>query len=219
VADLAVYAADIGSIKSDHFGWAGVEGGSCEITAKGKKIDALVDSIASDLQRRPVALGFECPLWIPVHADSSILGSARPGEGKHPWSAGAGAAVMASGLVQITWILDQLRLKLPKLKAHTDWRGFRRASGQLFLWEAFVAGSAKDASDLSKDMDPDVRDAIIAATAFAADCKKGPPPGTVEPGEGTGAISIVGAALLHAGLVDDLSILRRHCHVLKVGAK
>jgi hypothetical protein len=41
-----------------------------------------VDAIAADLNAgHHVALGFECPLFVPVSEDPNGLTSARPGEG------------------------------------------------------------------------------------------------------------------------------------------
>lgn len=55
-----------------------------------------------------VALGFECPAWIPVPQNAIDLGAKRNGEGRYPWSAGAGAGALATGLAQIAWILRNL---------------------------------------------------------------------------------------------------------------
>jgi hypothetical protein len=51
-----------------------------------------------------VALTVESPLSVPVPFDWHDLGRARTGEGRRPWSAGAGTGALATGLVQAAWI-------------------------------------------------------------------------------------------------------------------
>lgn len=69
VASLVIYCADIGSIATDKFGWARDvgPGGNVEVRRGGSEIDVLASSVAEDLDDgRAVALGFECPQYIPV---------------------------------------------------------------------------------------------------------------------------------------------------------
>jgi hypothetical protein len=60
----------------------------------------------------PVALGFECPLFVPLNLQPEALTTARSGEGSRPWSAGAGCGALATGLVQVAWILRKIRQEL-----------------------------------------------------------------------------------------------------------
>lgn len=213
--DLVVYCADIGSVAGKRFGWARVADEAGRDT-DGKSIDALVDAITADLERGPVALGFECPLWLPYPIESKELGRARPGEGSHSWSAGAGAAVLATGMVQIPWILERLRHHASAVSAYTDWALFSEAGSGLFLREAFISGTGKQNAKLPANMDPDVRDATIAATEFARRSGLGPMAADPPAPEPEAAISIVGSALIAAGWCSDPAIVRRPCLVLKV---
>ena len=146
-----IYAADIGSIKSGNFGWARVDPEQDTATHvernDGSEIGEIVDAVQHDLtvRRRGVALGFECPLFVPVPEDPILLGAARPGESEHAWSAGAGAAALATGLVQAAWFLRELRSRCPDAAAYLDWDEFVGVGEGLFLWEAFVTGKAKAA--------------------------------------------------------------------------
>jgi hypothetical protein len=97
-------------------------------------------------------------LFVPVPTQALRLGKARRGDGNRAWSAGAGPSALATGLVEVAWILAQLRRRCPTTKAHLDWSGFAGESGGLFLWEAFVSAGAKAATH--------VDDATIAASAF-----------------------------------------------------
>lgn len=81
----------------------------------------LVDAVAGDLiAGEAVALGFECPLFVPVPATPLQLGAARLGEGNRPWSAGAGASSLATGLAQVSWILAELRQRVPDCPVFLD---------------------------------------------------------------------------------------------------
>ena len=89
-----ICCVDIGSITGGNFGWAGVS-----IDSSGNQISCdesediwkLVDETAERLNNgAKVALGFECPLWVPVRDDPKELTSARAGDGNRPWSAQAG---------------------------------------------------------------------------------------------------------------------------------
>jgi hypothetical protein len=165
VERLVVYCADVGSIPKARFGWARAEvpdpeveresGGLTEIV---ELVHALVEDLAAGT---PVALGFECPLFVPVRDDPQMLGSARPGEGS-AFSAQAGATSLTTGLVQAAWILSELRRECLEdaREAFLDWAAFRTARRGLFLWEALVTGPAKG--------DSHVEDAARAVACFTA---------------------------------------------------
>ena len=76
---LAIYCADIGSIRNDNFGWAVVHGdrqrGAKEI---GKLVDDVVGSLAAGVK---VAVGVEGPLSSPRHRQAEGCGvAARVGD-------------------------------------------------------------------------------------------------------------------------------------------
>ena len=54
-------------------------------------VDDMVVSLADGIK---VALGFECPLWVPVPEEASALTAGRVVDGNKAWSAGAGASVL-----------------------------------------------------------------------------------------------------------------------------
>ena len=76
-------------------------------------------------EARKVALGFECPLWIPVAPDPKDLTKARKVDGNRAWSAAAGLGALATGLTQVPWILDEVRRQLTRAGS----RGSSRVSG------------------------------------------------------------------------------------------
>ena len=121
--------------------------------------------------RDRVALGLECPTWIPVPQAAIDLGAKRNGEGRYPWSAGAGAGALATGLAQIAWILRNLnqseqsksRKKATELKVTTSRERWNAAkAGEWLLWEAFVPGDRKPASDAATQHTADARAGVDA---------------------------------------------------------
>ena len=168
-------------------------------------IRKFTERIASDLDyNRPVALGFECPLFVPVPDDPERLTCARDGEGTRAWSAQAGAYSLVAGLSQTVWILTQIQNKImTNPPVHFTWSAFRKSNAALFLWEAFITGKSKT--------DTHTGDAKLAVNQFYR-CLPNP--------EAHNAItcsnprSLIGAALLQSGLTDDLSLLNKPCLVI-----
>jgi hypothetical protein len=60
-------------------------------------------------------------------------GAAEIDEGNRSWSAGAGAAALATGAVQVAWILQELRQRAPDAQPFLDWEAFTSAGRGLFL--------------------------------------------------------------------------------------
>jgi len=201
-----IFCADIGSIANGRFGWArGAADTGIERHRGGTEIVELVDGLADDLADGPgVALGFECPLFVPVPKQPLRLGMARPGERNRSWSAGAGAGAMATGIVQVAWILSELRRRQPAAKPHLDWAEFAAAGRGLFVWEAFVTASAKAATH--------VDDATIAVATFR-DCLPDPTARNAVTAERP--LSLLGAALLWSGWSSDAGLLHTPCLVIK----
>jgi hypothetical protein len=88
-----IYCADIGSVPNRRFGWArsDTRDDTIESHRGGTEIIDLVDTVAADIAGgQAVALGFECPLFVPVPEQALRLGAARPGEKNRSWSAGRG---------------------------------------------------------------------------------------------------------------------------------
>ena len=199
---LKVYCADVGSIAGGKFGWAGK---SRDWSALGTSLEKLSRSIARDLDDgSPVALGFECPLFVPFVGDSSRLGCAREGEGARPWSAHAGASSLATGLVQVAWLLNQIKVDAAQPhSAFLSWADFGLEYRGLFLWEAFVSASSKRESH--------VADAAAAVEAFIDAL---PDPRSCVHCDG-GAYSLIGAAMLRTGWTTSIAVLSEPCVVVR----
>ena len=95
INNLSVFCADIGSIKAKKFDWAAVL--ASEESISGSSIEELAARIADEISsNRKVAIGFECPLFVPVRSDAVRVNAARAGEGNRSWSAGAGTGALAT---------------------------------------------------------------------------------------------------------------------------
>lgn len=205
---LVIHCADIGSVAKNKFGWARcISAGRDLVVTGGHDIRDLVISVVRDLNAgSSVALGFECPLYVPISEDPHGLTSARQGEGSRAWSAQAGATVLAVGLTETVWILTKIRQSLHSdVSPLLDWQAFRSTqTGSLFLWEAFVTSKSKGKSHQD--------DASIAVRAFAAAY---PGIDAVNAVKADNVHSLIGAALLRTGWSNDLNLLTQPCVVIK----
>jgi len=206
--DLSIACADVGSEARGNFGWA-----VCDLPGAVKKVpdsgsiktfaDAVLERLRSG---RSVALGFECPLFVPLRAEPSDLTRPRAGEGNRPWSAGAGCGSLATGLVQAAWVLDRVRKALPtEPRVYFKWPDFEKHTGGLFLWEAFVSGASKSNSHHG--------DAGLAVNSFVSAL---PNPADANIIVESTVYSLIGAALLRTGWSVPVSVLSESCLVLPV---
>jgi hypothetical protein len=123
---------------------------------------------------------------------------ARPGEGNRSWSAGAGCGALATGLVQVTWVLQAIRSQLSaNAICHLSWPDFAVAKSGLFLWEAFVSGTSK--------RDGHIADAKCAVDAFNAAMPNIAIANAVVPD--SPVHSLIGGALIRTGWTSDPTVL------------
>jgi len=154
----------------------------------------------------PVALGFECPLFVPLVEDEQRLTCARPGEGSRAWSAAAGCSVLTTGLVEVAWVLREILRHLGSpTQVFLDWKSFEQAGSGLLIWEAFVSGVDKGADH--------AENAKVAVDAFKAAL---PNPETTVTCTSE-VYSLVGTALLRTGWSSDLTLLSQPCLVIGPG--
>jgi hypothetical protein len=202
--NLLVACADIGSVAGGNFGWWTSDGNS------GAKPSSLAEIVAAALDgHRPVALGFECPLFVPLADDEMQLTKARPGEGSRAWSAGAGCGALATGLVEIAWVLRAIKASLHSTsEAYVDWASFIGANSGLFLWEALVTSESKSPThvgDARVAVETFLRALPHPAAANAISCK-------------TPVISLLGAALVRTGWSNSPALLDVPVLVIRAGA-
>lgn len=143
--NLEVLCADIGSIARNNFGWAGRSAQVGVEVHDGDDITALVEAVIEALAAgKPVALGFEAPMFVPVPEDPHELAKKRPTDvGAPAWCSPPGSNVLTQAIVQTPWILQRIHARFPDLKVFFEWDPFAQAKRGLLLWEAFVSGKAK----------------------------------------------------------------------------
>ena len=200
---ITTVCVDVGSVSQNNFGWWSDR----DATASGTLPSEVSKHVAVLLNKGlPVALGFECPLFVPIAEDETRLTNSRPGEGSRPWSAGAGSGSLATGLTQVTWVLREIRRHLEKtVSVSLDWRTFGTNGSALFLWEAFVTGPAKTGDH--------VQDARAGAQAFAAALPNLASANCIVcDGE---VQSLVAASLLRTGWTQDVALLQQPCLVIR----
>jgi hypothetical protein len=204
-----IFGVDVGSIRTEHFAWAFIDPGDSSAFGDGRDPATLADAVREQLDAGTlVALGFECPLVLPVPELWDSLGAARVGEGNRPWSAGAGAGSMATGLVQLCWTLARLApAKVTTQPARWD------AETPLLLWEAFVSGAATQDRDLGTDH---VSDARSAAAAFAQRLDKLSHQSEINVGDHR-PLNLAAVAAIHAGLEIDPAEVALPLMVAKAG--
>jgi hypothetical protein len=146
---IRVVAVDIGSVgPSSKFAWAAFDAPGRVLIADGTDPETAVSALAPGLLAgAQAALLLEAPMSVPVPGGQPgawrRLGKARDGEGNRPWSAGAGAAALATGLAQGAWMLRQVAITVPGLAATTRPESWRRGGAQLLLAEAFITAAGK----------------------------------------------------------------------------
>jgi hypothetical protein len=154
----------------------------------------------------PVALGFECPLFVPLREDEQDLLRQREGERGYSFSASAGTSALVAGLVEAAWVLLRVRRLLrASVPAFLDSAEFVRAGTGLFLWEAFVAGAAKAGGHAD--------DARIGAEAMTAALPDPRAANAVQCASPTH--SLIAGALLRTGRSTDASLLGQPCLVIR----
>jgi hypothetical protein len=210
---MTIACVDVGA--PGNVGWAVLEDEQCE---HGGDPRELISRLNSALDRGPLALGFECPLYLPRRADPDSLTRCRGGEVGVYWSGGPGGGVLAAGLVQVRWILDELVRLRPATAGTTRWKEFRDGKCDLLLWEAFIASSIKlpIAPDLSAYTHAvgklHERDAIAGVLVGHEHFREAKP---VSDFASELATSLAGMQLLATGLSKDMSLLNEECLVFR----
>ena len=208
-----VAAIDIGSPKNHQkkIGWFIDSAHSIKYGHSLDGVDGFIDSLTIALQNEnePLALGFEAPMFVPVRENVEELTKAREGEIRknfknRPFSAGAGASVLVTGMVVALYILRKLRKSFPDVEPTLNWCDKPTKTKRLLLFEAFVSEQQP-----SKNSDPHIQDARTAVEAF-----QGIVTGkykTKQAKSDTEFLSLLGAILLQADWSKDPGIIRTPC--------
>ncbi len=205
--DLEVFCADVGSMNQGSFAWGRRHPtGEDEEVHEASSIDHMARAVLHQLvNERPVALGFEMPLFIPVAEESALVNKARPCDVNAPaWCSPVGANVLTAGLPQVAWVLAFLREHAGDAPVSFRWDRFAELQSGLLLWEAFVTKGAKGATH--------EEDARIGVDAF---CGQLPSPGDANADDTTRPLSLVAACALWAGWQVEPDDLRSACVLVR----
>jgi hypothetical protein len=184
----------------------------------GRELADFVNVLGTHLMaERSVAVGFECPLYVPKRGDANLMTDCRLGEEGLNWCGGPGASVLATGLAQVNWVMAHLaQLDVP-VTGTTRWQEFASGQCQLFVWEAFITSRAGVVvpQDSVAGISPHEADALCGALAFE---QVTPTNGAQFPSDlqDEPAFSLIGMHLLETGLSTDMSLMSERCSVLKV---
>ncbi len=195
---------DIGT-PGKSLGWAAVDHGGHMVD--GTDVDVCIDVLSEALRLGPVALGFEAPMWIPTRLQPARLTSARQGESgpglaSRPFSASAGATVLVTGMVVVTYVMRRLREFAPAALVHFDWQNLSTEPGQLLVTNQKKSHDARH-----------VEDAKLALAAFLLGMQN---PRTFRSSvEEPDCLNLLGAALLKAGWTTDVGVLSTPCLVVR----
>ena len=203
----SVCVVDIGSPKLGNIGWCVIDANTGE-AQRGADLDALFPILATQLETRGLVLGLEAPLFVPLREDLMKATKARSGEGRRPWSAGAGAQVLAMNLPIMIYIFNHIARLMPAVQFVVQGEDFDARPGQVLVFEALVSGADKGLSHME--------DAHIMAeycASFAQRCVL--PPTILEAEEGAEYFNLTAAALMHCGLVEDLEALQSASPIYK----
>jgi hypothetical protein len=152
-------------------------------------------------------------MFVPIRTDPKRLTASRKGDsGKglasRPFSASAGATVLVTGLVVVSYILDTLRPLAPEATATLDWGLPVIGPGRLMLFEAFVTDQRKTVNTRH------VEDAHLAIAAFLRGMRD---PATFQSSvDEPVCLSLLGAIMLRTGWGTDPTVLSMPCLVVRV---
>jgi len=204
--DLVIYAADIGSIKANKFGWNCID--MNQVTSfSDSSIINFANHMTDDLSRgKKICVGFECPLFLNLPDDPIELTSARLGEGDRAWSASAGSCALSTGLAEVMWVFNQMASTIEGHVIPTfQFDELIHGNANLYIWEAFVSSTSKGTSHCD--------DARKAAEEFSKRLYK---ESLISDVHVIRPYSLAGAALIRSGLTKDVNFISQQCLVVKV---
>jgi hypothetical protein len=174
----------------------------------GFHLDDLLPHIQSGLNHQGLIIGLEAPLFVPIRDDLMLTTKARKGEGRRPWSAGAGAQVLAMNLPIMVYLFQKIQALCPKISWHLHESEFTGRPFEVMLFEALVSGTDKGTSHIHDAQ-------IMAQYCQKFSQKKQLPPSILDHEEGTEFFNLAAAALLRCGAALAPDILYAHTPIYK----
>jgi hypothetical protein len=195
----SVCVIDIGSPKLGNIGWC-LKDAHSKKKCTGDDLDELFVHIDASTKMGGLIIGLEAPLFVPLRKDLILATKARKGEGRRPWSAGAGAQVLAMNLPIMIYLFKGIQSLCPDLHYFLNEENFLAKPKQVMMFEALVSGKDKGSSH--------IHDAEIMATScYTESMKCLLPPSILEYEYETEFFNLAAAALLRCGILEDLNSL------------
>lgn len=198
---------DIGSPKLGNIGWCLLD---TQLDKKytGSDLDELFPLLPPMIKSQGLILGLEAPLFVPIRQDILLATKGRKGEKRRPWSAGAGAQVLAMNLPIMVYIFSKIRSFSGQIRYSLNEKTFSFSPDEIMIFEALVSGGDKG--------DTHINDAEIMATNCLIHAKSGRLPASIlEIEEDTSYFNLAAAALLRCSLSDSISDLEEYCPIYK----
>ncbi len=203
---------DVGAPRTN-LGWALVDAFTKESLGRGDKLDDFIARSAEAAAARPLAVGFEAPMFVPLRDRADTLTQGRPtsdGAKENPaWSGGPGALVLAQATVIVPYTLTGLARRLGPRRAVMGREKPRLGRDEVYFFEAFVSGAGKATDGTHAG---DAHEAAIAFADMYAGAKAWASAALDQP-----AFNLLAAALLRTGWIDDPAWLHRQPLVVRPG--
>lgn len=203
---MTVFVADIGSPRLGNLGWAYIDQ---TVRVSGDNIDEGLGFARRALETGPLMLGLEAPLFVPLRDDIMLATKARGGEERRPWSAGAGAQVLAMNLPIMTYIFKALFSAVKGSTCHLNPDdGFTHTPKQCLIFEALVSGPDKGNSHEEDAM-------VMAAYCYKFAQEKTVPPSIYREEDRVEFLNLAAASALHCGWINDINALHSETPIYK----
>lgn len=198
---------DVGSPRLGNLGWCLVDVDTHE-EQTGSNIADIFPHLGQALKNKGLILGLEAPLFVPLREDPMLATKARKGEGRRPWSAGAGAQVLTMNLPIMVYLFEGIKSVCPHVSFAINENEFTSAPHQIMLFEALVSGQDKGYSHINDAQ-------IMARSCTPYSAQHILPPSILEPEVGTTFFNLAAAALLRCGLEIAATALHAHTPIYK----
>jgi hypothetical protein len=206
-----VCVIDIGSPKLGNLGWCLMDiHNNQEFT--GDNLDDLFSHLIEVSKSSGIILGLEAPLFVPLRPDLMDATKARKGEGRRPWSAGAGAQVLTMNLPIMTYIFKHLYALKPDISYFLNDHGFSAKPGEIMLFEALVSGEDKGSNHIN-----DAQIMVYSCIPYSQLNRL--PKSILEEENHTEYLNLSAAALLRCGILDDCDSLCLASPIYKPSSK
>lgn len=203
----SVAVVDIGSPKLGNIGWCVRDAHDGKMHT-GSDLDALFPHIAQATRYQGLILGLEAPLFVPIRPNLLQATQGRKGEGRRPWSAGAGAQVLALNLPLMVYIFQAIQRLVPDMHYALNGDHFHAQPQQIMLFEALVSGSDKGNSHIEDAC-------IMVESCWHFSQQQQLPVSILEHEDEVGFFNLAAAALMRCGMVQDAAALHEVMPIYK----